>query len=131
MERKRMIVITPQERDYLMKLFDCSDVTVYAAVKYRGNNDIHKRIRKAAIERGNRQMVLTPEFETIYLYNREDADKQMTPYMMQPFANGATLEGNRSTGLVTLRDSHGEVKGEWQNPKITELRAIQEMVKSL
>ena len=34
---------------------------------------LHKKIRKAAIERGNPQMVLTPEFEAIYITNREDA----------------------------------------------------------
>lgn len=61
MERQRIIVITPQERDYLMEILDCSDVSVYEAVKYRKNNDLHKKIRKAAIERGNPQMVLAPE----------------------------------------------------------------------
>lgn len=55
MERKRIIVITPEERKYLQKMIGCSGVTVWEAVKYRKSNDIHKRIRKAAIERGNPQ----------------------------------------------------------------------------
>ncbi len=131
MERQRIIVITPQERDYLMKIFGCSDVSVYEAVKYRKNNDLHKKIRKAAIERGNPQMVLTPEFEAIYITNREDADKGMTRYMVQPFENGAALEGNFSTGLVVIRDKHGEVRGQWQNPKMSEIAAIQEVAMSL
>lgn len=131
MERQRIIVITPQERDYLMRRFDCSNVSVYEAVKYRKNNDLHKKIRKAAIERGNPQMVLTPEFEAIYITNREDADKGMTRYMVQPFENGATLEGNLKTELVVIRDKRGEVKGQWQNPKVTEITAIQEVAMSL
>ncbi len=131
MERKRIIVITPQERDYLMKLFGCCDVTVYEAVKYRKSNLIHKKIRRAAIERGNPQMVLVPEFDTIYLTNREDADKGKTRYMVQTFENGATLEGNFKTGLVEIRDKRGEVKGQWQNPKVTEIAAIQEVAMSL
>ena len=131
MERKRIIVITPEERKYLQKMIGCSGVTVWEAVKYRKSNDLHKRIRKAAIERGNPQMVIAPEFETIYITNREDADKGMTRYMVQPFENGATLEGNFSTGLVVIRDKHGEVRGQWQNPKMSEIAAIQEVAMSL
>lgn len=131
MERQRIIVITPEERDYLMKIFRCSDVSVYDAVKYRKDNPLHKKIRKAAIERGNPQMVLAPEFDTIYLTNRADADGSMRRYMVQTFRNGATLEGCLSTGLVEVRDSRGAVKGQWQSPKVTELAAIQEVAMSL
>ena len=131
MERKRIIVITPEERKYLQKMIGCSGVTVWEAVKYRKSNDIHKRIRKAAIERGGQQMVLTPEFEAIYITNREDADKGMTRYMVQPFENGATLEGCFDTGLVVIRDKRGEVRGEWQSPRLTEIAAIQEVAMSL
>ncbi|MDE6338856.1 MAG: hypothetical protein K2K97_03595, partial [Muribaculaceae bacterium] len=88
-------------------------------------------IRKFAIERGNPQMVLAPEFDTIYLTNRKDADGRMAEYMVQVFENGATLEGNRTTGLVTVRNTYGEVKGEWNNPRISELKAIQEVAMSL
>lgn len=131
MRRQRIIVITPQERDYLMKIFDCSDVSVYDAVKYRKNNDLHKKIRKAAIERGNQQMVLAPEFDTIYITNRPDADNKMCRYMVQTFENGATLEGCFDTGLVEVRDKRGEIKGQWQNPRVTEITAIQEVAMSL
>lgn len=131
MERKRIIVITPQERDYLMKLFGCCDVTVYEAVKYRKDNPLHRKIRKAAIERGNPQMVLAPEFDTIYITNRADADKGMTRYMVQTFENGATLEGNLTTGLVVIRNKRGEIKGQWDSPKLSEIAAIQEVAQSL
>jgi len=131
MERQRIIVITPQERDYLMKIFGCSDVSVYEAVKYRKNNDLHKKIRKAAIERGNPQMVIAPEFDTIYITNRRDADEKMHRYMVQSFENGATLEGCFDTGLVVIRDKRGEVRGEWQSPRLTEIAAIQEVAMSL
>lgn len=131
MERKRIIVITPQERDYLMKLFGCCDVTVYEAVKYRKDNPLHRKIRKAAIERGNPQMVLAPEFDTIYITNRADADKGMTRYMVQTFENGATLEGNLTTGLVVIRNKRGEIKGQWDSPKLSKIAAIQEVAQSL
>ncbi len=131
MERKRIIAVTPEEAKYLALLFDVSHVTVWAALKYRKSNLIHKKIRKAAIERGNPQMVLVPEFDTIYLTNREDADEGKTRYMVQTFENGATLEGNFKTGLVEIRDKRGDVKGRWENPKVTEIAAIQEVAMSL
>ncbi len=131
MERKRIILVTPEETKYLARLFNVSTVTVWAALKYRKSNLIHQKIRKAAIERGGRQMVLTPEFEAIYITNRQDADKSMTRYMMQPFENGATIEGSFKTGLVVIRDKNGEVKGQWQNPKMSEIAAIQEVAQSL
>lgn len=131
MERKRIIVTTPEEAKYLARLFKVSSVTVWAALKYRKSNLIHKKIRKAAIERGGQQMVLAPEFDTIYITNREDADKSMTRYMVQFFQNSATIEGNFKTGLVLIRDKNGEVKGEWDNPRLSEIGKIQEQVASL
>lgn len=131
MERKRIIVITPQENKYIQKAMNCSNVSVYDAIRFRKDNDLHKRIRKFAIERGNPIMVLTPEFEAIYITNRQDADKEMNRYMVQPFENGATMEGCFKTGLVVVRDKCGEVKGEWNDPKMSEIKAIQEMAKSL
>lgn len=131
MERKRIILVTPEETKYLARLFKVSTVTVWAALKYRKSNLIHQKIRKAAIERGGQQMVLTPEFEAIYITNRRDADKSMTRYMVQPFENGATIEGNFKTGLVVIRDKTGLVRGEWNSPRLSEMGKIQEQAASL
>lgn len=131
MERKRIIATTPEEAKYLARLFNVSSVTVWSALKYRKSNDIHKRIRKAAIERGNPQMVLTPEFEAIYITNSKDVDENMTRYMVQPFENGAVLEGNFKTGLLVLRDKYGEIKGQWNSPRLSEMEKIQEQAMNL
>lgn len=131
MERKKIIVVIPEEAKYLARLFNVSSVTVWAALKYRKSNLIHKKIRKAAIERGGQQMVLTPEFEAIYITNRQDADKGMTRYMVQPFENGATIEGNFKTGLVVIRDKNGQIRGEWNSPRLSEMGKIQEQAASL
>lgn len=121
----RIIAITPEERNWLMRQFKVSNVTVWQAVKYKRNNDIHKRIRKAAIERGNPQMVLAPEFDTIFLYNRKDADDTQRYYMVQTFENGATLEACLDTGLVEIRDNNGRVAGQWKNPLMSYISVIQ------
>lgn len=131
MECKRIIAATPDEVKFIAKAMNVSTVTVYAALKYKASNEIHRKVRKYAIERGNPQMVLAPEFETITLTNREDADKKMSRYLVQPFENGATLEANLSTGLAVIRDKAGKIKGQWDSPRLNELTAIQEMAQSL
>lgn len=131
MERKKQIVITPEESKYIQKTFGVSNTTVWHALTYRRSNEIHRKIRKSAIERGGQQMVLSPEFDTIYITNRKDADKGMTRYMIQTFENGAVLEGNLSTGMVTVRNKRGEVAYTYNNPQVTEIRTIQELALSL
>ena len=76
-------------------------------------------------------MVLIPEFEAIYITSSEDVDKGMVKHIVQPFKNGATLEGNLSTGLVIVRDKRGEVRGQWNCPWLSEIAAIQEVAMSL
>lgn len=131
MERKRLIVITPEEDRYLQKTFKVSKTTVWQAVRYIRDNEIHRKIRKFAIERGNPQMVLSPEFDTIYLVNREDADKRMSRYMVQTFPNGAVFEGNITTGKVTVRDKHGDIACTGEHVQLTEIAAYQEVAQAL
>lgn len=131
MERKKIIVITPEESKYLQRLFNVSTTTVWHAVKYVRNNPIHRKIRKAAIERGGQQMVLAPEFDTIHLINRPDADPEQKYYMLQWFENGATLEACRTTGHVEIRDRNGKVRGAWDNILFADLYKIQAQAANL
>ena len=131
MKMQRVIAITAEESRYLQKVFKVSSTTVWQAVKYLRNNEIHRKIRKAAIERGGQRMVLSPEFDTIYLTNREDADAVCSRYMVQSFENGATLEANLTSGETIVRDRRGVVAGTWENPQMSELMAIQEVAQSL
>lgn len=131
MERKRLIVITPEEDLYIQKTFRVSKTTVWHAVRYIRDNDIHRKIRKFAIERGNPQMVLSPEFDTLYLTNREDADGRMSRYMIQTFENGATLEANMTTGRVEVHDKYGRIACSGEHMKIEEITAMQEVAQAL
>ena len=131
MERKKQIVITPEESKYIQKTFGVSNTTVWHALTYRRSNEIHRKIRKFAIERGGQQMVLSPEFDTIYITNRKDADGTMTRYMIQAFANGAVIEGSFRTYQLTIRNNRGEVVRTYDNPRYSEIKAIQEMAQSL
>ena len=128
---KRMIAVTPEEARYLEGFFKITHVTLWAALRYKKDNTLHRKIRKTALERGGVRMVLSPEADTIYLVNCHDADRDQKRYMIQTLGNGVTIEGCLDTGRIEVRNRKGEVVKKYANPHISELRAIQEMAQKL
>lgn len=131
MERKKIIPISSEENRWIQKALDVSSTTVWHATRYKRNHEIHQKIRKLAIERGWPECVIVPEFDTIHILNREDADPEQKLYMMQWFRNGATLEACRTTGHVEIRDRDGKVRGAWDNILFADLYKIQEEAANL
>lgn len=87
---KRQIAVSKTDRQFLMKLFKVTERTVFNALALdKPGNDLHKRIRKAAMNRGGVVMVTSPEKETFH-----DADGTMRQYL----SNGAILEFYRTDG---------------------------------
>ena len=74
-DMKKQILTTREEKKYLQKLFNCTNVMVWKALNYESDSDLARRIRKAALERGGK---LTNgglvEWETTH----QTADKTMT-----------------------------------------------------
>lgn len=66
-------------------------------------------------------MVTAPQMETMH-----DADG----YMRQYFPNGAMLEADKTTGVVTIYDRNGEVVVEQQNVSITQIVELQDKAKN-
>lgn len=120
---KRNIAVSKETRERIARIYGVSERTVWNALNldYPGT-EVTTRIRIAAKENGGVVMATIPAGEAIHF-----ADGTMR----MDFENGATLEGNLTTGIVEIRDKRGAVKGEWQNPSITELMAIQEVAQSL
>ena len=66
---KRYIHIRKQDRLKIAKAFMVTERTVFNAIIYdseRGNSDLARKIRKAAIECGGIPMVEAPEVETLH-----------------------------------------------------------------
>lgn len=120
---KRNIAVSKETREKIARIFGVSERTVWNALNldYPGT-EVTTRIRIAAKENGGVVMATIPAGEAIHF-----ADGTMR----MDFENGAVLEGNLTTGTVEIRDKRGEVKGRWQNPNITELKAIQGVAQSL
>ncbi len=120
---KRNIAVSKETREKIARIFGVSERTVWNALNldYPGT-EVTTRIRIAAKENGGVVMATIPAGEAIHF-----ADGTMR----MDFENGAALEGNLTTGIVEIRDKRGAVKGEWQNPSITELKAIRGVAQSL
>lgn len=93
---KQYIHVTKEDREKLMKIFDCSERMVFYALQFddnKGSSDLAKRIRKAALENCGILMNVVPAVETLF-----DHDG----YMRQYLPNGAMLEFSKN-------DSSGDV----------------------
>lgn len=92
---KKYIHVTREDREFLAKAFNVSQVTVWKALRFEQNTDTIRRIQKLACQRGGIVMVVVPQIET--LHDHDDVIRQYFP-------NGALLEISKkdATGVVTF-----------------------------
>ncbi len=121
---ERYIHITKTDREFIAKSFGISERTVRNAIRFdegRGNSELAARIRKLAIERGGIVMVVVPEIETFY-----DYDKVMRQYC----PNGALIEIDRkdSSGQVIFK---GETVKTYEHVTLSDIDEIQAFASAL
>ena len=121
---ERYIHITKTDREFIAKSFGISERTVRNAIRFdegRGNSELAARIRKLAIERGGIVMVVVPEIETFY-----DYDKMMRQYC----PNGALIEIDRkdSSGQVIFK---GETVKTYEHVTLSDIDKIQACASAL
>ena len=121
---ERYIHITKIDREFIAKSFGISERTVRNAIRFdegRGNSELAARIRKLAIERGGIVMVVVPEIETFY-----DYDKVMRQYC----PNGALIEIDRkdSSGQVIFK---GETVKTYEHVTLSDIDEIQAFASAL
>lgn len=87
---KKQIAVSKADRQFLMKLFKVTERTVFNALALdKPDNDLRKRIREVAMNRGGVVMTTIPAGEAIYFYDGT---------MRMDFDNGAILEFYRNDG---------------------------------
>lgn len=80
---KRYIHVTKEVREFLAKVFKVTDRTVWYAITFEKDNQLHRKIQMLAIKKGGILMNELPALETFH-----DHDG----YMRQYLPNGALLE---------------------------------------
>ena len=115
------IEVSTEVRKKLEKIFGVTGKTVSNALNYageRGETELAKKIRRAAMENGGRRMAYLPAFETAHTHNG---------IMTQTFDNGAKLVADMHSGRVEVKDPKGVVRKVSENVSIPELYVLQNM----
>lgn len=120
---KGQIAVTKSDRKMLEKIFDVTERTVFNALSsnFREDNVLHKKIRKAAIERGGVHMVTLPMMETFH-----DADGIMRQYL----PNGAIVELSKTDGSGHVFFKGDEVAS-YENVSLSMIGEIQNQAAAL
>lgn len=86
---RHYIHVTKETREFLCKAFDIEPRTVFNALNFVKDNDLAKRVRKLAYEKGG---ILMCEGEWMETFHDHDN------YIRQYLPNGVLLEINKSDG---------------------------------
>lgn len=98
---KRQLCITPEVKQQLVKIFNCTPRMVEKAMWLHEISDLARRIQKMARMKGAYTQVIAPECETIHIDDKR---------MVQFFENGAFLEIEKSTGECKVTHNGKEVR---------------------
>ena len=112
---RQYIHVTKETREFLSKAFDIEPRTVYNALNFVKDNDLARRVRRLAYEKGGILMCLGECMETLY-----DNDG----YARQYLPNGVMLELNKKNGRADIIKDGKSVK-HYNNVKLTQIPAIQ------
>lgn len=121
---KRFIAVTREQREKLIRIFGCTSRMIEFALAFdsrKGNSDMARRIRKAALEMGCLTHVVHAETECFY-----DSDGTMH----QPFPNGAHIELYKDSGEGVIIHK-GNIVARYENVKVAEIPAIQQRAAAL
>lgn len=119
---EKYIQVTPETRRHLVALFRVTPMSVWNALNFRRDNDLARRIRRAAINHGGQVILACPECETIH-----DADG----IMRQQFPTGAVITVDKTTALATLIHPDGHVVTTVPQCTIAQLSVLQQEAQTI
>ncbi len=122
---KRVISVTKSQREFLRKAFGVSEQMVSWALNYhpqKGQSELAKRIRSLAVQRGGCVMVCAPESEVVH-----DGENMMR----QHFENGWMWEGDKSTGVIEVKNPKGETVERIEEASLRDIEAVQKSMESI
>ena len=122
---KRVITVTRSQREFLAKAFGVTKEMVSYALNFhpvKGQSDLAKKIRRLAVQRGGFELVTAPASEVVH-----DSEN----VMLQHFANGWMWEGDKTTGVLELKNEKGEVVERIEGALLTDIKAVQEKVEAM
>jgi len=120
---KKYIHIQKSDREFIAKAFKVSKRTVYNAIHFEDmneGNDLARKIRTLALERGGIVMVEAPELETLH-----DADDYMRQYI-----GDVLLEFSKTEPVCDVYKKGVKVR-HFDNVMTSDIRGIQDWASAL
>ena len=120
---KKYIHIQKSDREFIAKAFKVSKRTVYNAIHFEDmneGNDLARKIRTLALERGGIVMVEAPELETLH-----DADDYMRQYI-----GDVLLEFSKTEPVCDVYKKGVKVR-HFDNVMTSDIRGIQDWASGL
>ena len=121
---KKYIHIQKTDREFIAKLFGITERTIFNAIHFEDmseGNELAKKIRKVALERGGIVMVEAPEAEVLH-----DADGYMRYYI----SGGILLEFSKKEPVCDVF-KHGENIRHYDNVMTSDIQGIQDWALTL
>lgn len=98
---EKYIEVSEDLRTKLMKIFNCSKMTIWRALFFKQDKGLNPKIRHYALNNGGVLMTKAPAVETIHTYDH---------HMVQTFPNGAVLDIHMPTGECKVTHNGKEVR---------------------
>ncbi|WP_052045732.1 hypothetical protein [Prevotella disiens] len=121
---KKYIHIQKADREFIAKLFGITERTIFNAIHFEDmseGNELAKKIRKVALERGGIVMVEAPETEVLH-----DADGYMRYYI----AGGILLEFSKKEPICDVYQRGKKVR-HFDNVMTSDIQGIQDWAATL
>lgn len=121
---KKYIHIQKADREFIAKLFGITERTIFNAIHFEDmseGNELAKKIRKVALERGGIVMVEAPETEVLH-----DADGYMCYYI----SGGILLEFSKKEPVCDVY-KHGEKVRHFEKVMTSDIQGIQDWAATL
>ncbi|WP_276910399.1 hypothetical protein [Hallella colorans] len=120
---KKYIHIQKADREFIAKALDITERTIYNATHFENmseGNDLMKKIRTLALQRGGIVMVEASELEVLH-----DADGYMRQYL-----GDVLLEFSKKEPVCDVY-KHGEKVRHYDNVMLTDIQGIQDWAATL
>lgn len=121
---KKYIHIKKEDREFIAKTFGITERTIFNATHFEDmseGNDLMKKIRSLALQRGGIVMVEAPEAEVLH-----DADGYMRYYI----SGGILLEFSKKEPVCDVF-KHGEKVRHYDNVMTSDIQGIQDWAATL
>ncbi|RRD01966.1 hypothetical protein [Prevotella sp. OH937_COT-195] len=120
---KKYIHVKKADREFIAKALDITERTIFNAIHFENmseGNDLARKIRSLALQRGGIVMVEAPEWEVLH-----DADGYMRQYLGE-----VLLEFSKKEPVCDVY-KHGEKVHQFENVMTSDIQGIQDWAAKL